>query len=41
MIDTSFSLNMTLTKSLLNMLDDTNLELSHNVDYVLDGGALL
>ena len=31
----------TLTKSLLNMLDDTNLELSHNVEYVLDGGALL
>ena len=31
----------TLAKSLLNMLDDTNLELSHNVEYVLDGGALL
>ena len=31
----------TLTKSLLNMLDDTNLELSHNVEYVLDGDALM
>ena len=31
----------TLTKSLLNMLDDTNFELSHNVEYVLDGVALL
>ena len=31
----------TLTKSLLNMLDDTNLYLSHNVEYVLDRGALL
>ena len=29
----------TLAKSLLNTLDDTNLELSHNVEYVLDGGA--
>ena len=32
---------LTLAKSLLNMLDDTNLELSDNVEYVLDGGALL
>ena len=31
----------TLAKSLLNMLDDKNLDLSHNVEYVLDGGALL
>ena len=31
----------TLAKSLLNMLDDTNLELSHNFECVLDGGALL
>ena len=31
----------TRAKSLLNMLDDTNLELSHNVEYVLEGGALL
>ena len=31
----------TLTKSLLNMLNDTNLELSDSVEYVLDGGALL
>ena len=31
----------TLAKSLLNMLDDTNLELSHSAEYVLDGGALL
>ena len=30
-----------LAKSLLNMLDYTNLELSHNVEYVLDGSALL
>ena len=30
-----------LAKPLLNMLDDTNLELSNNVEYVLDGGALL
>ena len=27
---------LTLAKSLLNMLDDTNLEISHNVEYVLD-----
>ena len=31
----------TLAKLLLNMLDDTNLELSHNVEYVLNEGALL
>ena len=31
----------TLTKSLLNMLDDTNLELSHDVGYVLHGSAVL
>ena len=31
----------TLAKSLVNMLDDTNSELSHNVVYVLNGGALL
>ena len=31
----------TFAKSLLNILDDTNLELSQNVEYVLDGGALL
>ena len=32
---------LTLAKSLLNMLNDKNLELSHNVEYVLDGGVLL
>ena len=31
----------TVAKSLLNMLDDTNLELSHNFEHVLDGGSLL
>ena len=31
----------TLAKSSLNMLDDTSLLLSHNIEYVLDGGALL
>ena len=31
----------TLAKLLLNMPDDTNLELSHNVEYFLYGDALL
>ena len=31
----------TVAKSLQNMVDDANLELSHNVEYVLDGGALM
>ena len=31
----------TPAKSLLNMLDDTNLELRHNAEYVLDGDELL